>query len=133
MAIFILRITKSGFLKTKLAILLIKTDIIKLIPPCMIREAAGVICPTCGVTRCVSNMLDFNFGAAFAYHPMFFILVVYLIFIDIVYIINTLFKKKFFKFLYPSLKYFAVFYTLYIFQYIYRLVVILKFNGLQYL
>lgn len=116
-----------------LAFLVTKTGIGKLIPPCMIREAIGVICPTCGVTRCVSNILAFNFEAAFKYHPMVFILTIYLGVIDVVYIINTIFNKEFLKVFYPSIKYFFIFYGLFIFQYIFRLIIILKYNGLQYL
>lgn len=116
-----------------LAILIIKTDIIKLIPPCTVRSYLGIICPTCGVTRCVSNILSFDFEMAFNYHPMFFIIVIYLALVDLLYIINTWFNKHFLKFLYPSYKFLIIFYALFLFQYFYRLFVMLKYNGFQFL
>ena len=116
-----------------LAILVIKTNIINLIPPCTVRSYLGIICPTCGVTRCIVNILNFNFSMAFMYHPMFFIIVFYLFFVNLLYIINTIFSKNFLKFLYPSFKFLALFYILFFFQYFYRLFVMLKYNGFKFL
>lgn len=116
-----------------LAIILTKTSITKLIPPCMVRDAIGIICPTCGVTRCVSNFLSLNFEASFMYHPVAFILTLYLIFIDIIYIINTVFDKKFFKILYPSINLLVIFFVVFFFQYFYRVYMIVNFNGFSFL
>lgn len=116
-----------------LAIILTKTSITKLIPPCTVKKAIGVICPTCGVTRCVSNFLSLNFEASFMYHPVAFILTSYLIFIDIIYIINTVFDKKFFKILYPSINLLIIFFVVFFFQYFYRVYMIVSFNGFSFL
>ena len=116
-----------------LAVLIIKTNIIKLIPPCTVRSYVGIICPTCGVTRCIKNIFNLNFKMAFNYHPMFFIIVMYLGLVDLLYVINTWFDKNFLKFLYPSFKFLIIFYTLFFIQYFYRLFVMLKYDGFQFL
>lgn len=116
-----------------LAILLLKTDLIQLIPPCTIKSHLGIICPTCGVTRCIINTLNLNFSMAFTYHPTFFIGMCYLMFIDVLYIVNILLDKKIFKFLYPSFKVLTIFYIAFFFQYFYRLVVMLKYGGFKFL
>ena len=116
-----------------LAILSIKTNIIELIPPCSVKTYVGIICPTCGVTRCVRNMISLDFGTAFMYHPMFFIIVCYLIFVDLLYVFNTIFNKKLLKFMYPSFKFLAVFYILFFIQYFYRLYMIVHYNKYEFL
>lgn len=116
-----------------LAILITKTDIIKLIPECTVRSCIGIICPTCGVTRCVKNMIDFNFFEAFKYHPVFFIGLCYLILIDLLYVINTWFDKNYLRFLLPSYKKLTIFYILFFFQYFFRLYVIINYNGFEYI
>jgi len=116
-----------------LAIFAIKTNIIEIIPPCAVKEYLGIICPTCGVTRCVKNIMNFNFGTAFMYHPMFFIIACYLIFVDLLYVFNTIFNKKILKFMYPSFKFLAIFYILFFVQYFYRLYMIIHHNAFEFL
>ena len=49
---------------------------------CYINENFGILCPTCGITRAVQNILNFNFLSAIKYNayctlilfPIFFIL-----------------------------------------------------------
>lgn len=45
-------------------------------------------------TRFMVNLLNLNFKKAFYIHPIFFMLVAYLLLLDIVYAVNIIFKKK---------------------------------------
>ena len=40
---------------------------------CPIYAVFGVQCPGCGITRAYMAAMQFNFGAAFSHHPLFFI------------------------------------------------------------
>ena len=112
-----------------LVLFLIKSNIIYKMPTCTIKTNLGIICPSCGGTRCVINLLQLNFKEAFRYHPTFFILCIYLGIADFLYIINSIFKKNYLKFLYPSLPIFFIFITMYCLQYIIRLCLI--FGGVD--
>ncbi len=39
----------------------------------------GIICPACGGTRCLINLLEGDFITSFIYNPMVFVIVLYLI------------------------------------------------------
>jgi len=41
--------------------------------PCLFHSLTGLPCPTCGGTRCVINLLNGHFAAAFAWNPMVFL------------------------------------------------------------
>lgn len=41
--------------------------------PCVFRHVTGLPCPTCGMTRAWLSALRLDFGAAFSYHPMFWV------------------------------------------------------------
>lgn len=117
-----------------LVILLIETGIIQvLLPPCITREIFGIICPTCGVTRCVTNMIHFNFETAFMYHPTFFILTIYISFLDVIYILYTLTEKEWLKKLYPNWMLGTGFLIVFIMQYIYRVTMIQSGIGFEFL
>lgn len=77
----------------------------KNIPSCYILKTTGMMCPSCGGTRCVTNFITGNFKEAFLAHPVFFIIIIYGIILDIIYIINTFTKKKIAKFIYPKVYY----------------------------
>lgn len=113
-----------------LMIFYIKSGITQYLPPCNLRLTLGIICPTCGVTRCVSNMLRLDFKTAFVYHPTMFILIIYLCLLDLLYIINTMFNKNYFKKFYPTLPMVLVYFTFFMVQYLYRVYMIS--NGLGY-
>lgn len=87
----------------------IKTNIISILPKCFINETFGILCPSCGGTRCVINFALGNFEQSFRYHPIFFITIIYLVLVNILYIINTFRKKEILKFLYPKTKFWIVF------------------------
>lgn len=74
--------------------LLLKSQYIYLMPKCIIKEKLGILCPACGGTRFVIELANFNFLNAFKLHPIFFILIIYLVIADITYIINVMFNKK---------------------------------------
>lgn len=100
------------------------------LPLCVFREKYGIICPTCGVTRCVINFLNLNFKQALLYHPTLFVFITYVGFVDFLYIINVLLKKNFLKFLYPSLSILYIFLAMFVIQYIFRICMLVNGVGL---
>lgn len=72
----------------------LKSDYVKSVPNCIINEKTGLLCPSCYGTRFAIEMANFNFIEAFRLHPIFFILMVYLVILDITYVINVIFNKK---------------------------------------
>lgn len=89
--------------------MIIKLNIIKYIPSCLIKENLGILCPSCGGTRCIINLVKGNFKASFIYHPIFFITIIYLFVVNIIYIINSFRKKNIAIFLYPKMKFWIIF------------------------
>lgn len=89
--------------------IVVKSNLIKYFPTCFIHEKFGILCPSCGGTRCVSNIVLGNFKVSFLYHPIFFITIIYLLIINIIYIINSFRKKEVFTFLYPNTKFWIIF------------------------
>lgn len=107
----------KNMIKLELTILLgvliifivIKTNIVYLIPRCIINETFHILCPSCGGTRCVMNFISGNWYTSFLYHPIFFITIIYLIIVNILYIINSISKKEILTFLYPKTKFWIIF------------------------
>ena len=87
----------------------IQNGIIYLMPKCIINEYFHILCPSCGGTRCVVNFINGNFMDSFKYHPIFFIMIVYLIILNIVFIINSLKSGQKIKFIYPKNKFWIIF------------------------
>lgn len=87
----------------------IKLNIIKYIPTCIIKQNFGILCPSCGGTRCVTNLILGNFKESFLYHPVFFVTIIYLVFANIIYIVNSIRKKEILTFLYPKTKFWIFF------------------------
>ena len=121
------------FLLGVLLVTVIHSRWLEMIPKCVFHDKYNFICPTCGATRCVIRFLDFNFIASFCYHPIIFCIMVYAIIIDIVYIINVIWKKNFLKFLYPSTKIVYFFIILFVIQYFVRIIMWCTHTGLTYL
>lgn len=88
---------------------LINSELIQWVPSCWIYEAIGILCPACGGTRCVKEFMRGNWFQAFFYHEIFFVLIIYLLMINIVYIINLNRKKKIATWLYPKFWYVIIF------------------------
>ena len=80
----------------------------------MIREYLGILCPGCGGTTCVSNILRGNFIEAAKANIIIFIAIMYFIILNIVYIINTFKKKQILKFIYLKEKYVYVWLFMYL-------------------
>ena len=82
--------------------ILINSSYIELIPECWIYKNTGILCPSCGGTRCISYLLKGNFIEAFFSNIVFFIGIVYVFIINIVYITNLNKNKKILTCLYPK-------------------------------
>ena len=92
----------------------INSKLILLVPKCTIREYLGILCPGCGGTTCVSNILRGNFIEAAKANIIIFIAIIYFIILNIVYIINTFKKKQILKFIYLKEKYVYVWLGMYL-------------------
>ena len=88
---------------------MIQSEIFTLLPPCIIHKTFGILCPSCQGTRCVINFLAGDFSASFAYHPVFFITILYFIIVNVIFIINSFRKKDILTFLYPTTKFWIMF------------------------
>lgn len=78
----------------------VNSDMLNMVPKCMIKQTLGILCPGCGGTTCVANILKGNFIEAARANIMIFIAIIYAIILNIVYIINTFKKNKILKFIY---------------------------------
>ncbi len=102
-------IIELGILLLVLIIFIIaKTKIYTIFPLCIIKRFFGIDCPSCGATRCVTNFVTGNWVESFMYHPFFFVTIIYLIVVNIVYIINAFRKKEILKWIYPKFKFWIV-------------------------
>lgn len=107
----ILLITLYGF---------INSEYIEILPKCWVYESLGLFCPACGGTRCLINLLKYNWRGAFFSHMVFFLGIGYLIVINFVYLINLSREKKIMTWIYPKFWYVIVFAILLIFHTIMR-------------
>lgn len=89
--------------------LFVNLNMVRFLPPCPMYHFFGILCPNCQGTRCVINFLLGNFSASFFYHPIFFITIVYLMVVNILFIINAFRKKEILTFLYPKTKFWIIF------------------------
>lgn len=92
-----------------LIIRLANSKYIEMLPACWIYQETGVLCPACGVTRCIIHLLQGNFIQAFFHHIIFFIGILYLLIINLIYIINIDRKQKIGTWLYPKYWYSYIF------------------------
>lgn len=86
-----------------------RTKFVHLMPNCLVNTYFGILCPSCGGTRCVINLLQGNFAQSFLYHPVLFITIIYLILVNILYIANSFKKKEILTFLYPKTRFWIIF------------------------
>lgn len=87
----------------------IKLGLVYKIPPCIIHDKLGILCPSCQGTRCVISFMQGNFYDSFNFHPIFFLLIIYLFIVNIIFIINSFRKKEILTFFYPKLKFWIFF------------------------
>ena len=73
---------------------IVKSGIYQIMPKCIINSLFGIQCPSCGGTRCIVNLALGNFEQSFYYNQIFFITIIYLFFVNIIYIINSFRKKE---------------------------------------
>ena len=92
-----------------LAIIGVNSNLMQYTPSCLFYEATNLQCPSCGGTRCVENILKGNFKEAFLFHPIFFIVIFYLMLCNIVYLINLNKKKEILTWIYPKYWYAIIF------------------------
>ena len=90
----------------------VNSSFINLAPKCFWLENYNLICPSCGSTRCVINLVNGDFISSFFYNPFLFILIIYLLLLNLLYIINTIFHKKYLKFFYPKWWYAIIYFSL---------------------
>ena len=82
--------------------LFIKLGFTKYLPQCYWLTNYNFYCPSCGSTRCIISLFNFNLIEAFRNNPFLFILIIYLIIINLLYIFNTIFGTNYLHFLYPN-------------------------------
>ena len=82
--------------------LICNSKFVELIPSCFIYDNTGILCPSCGGTRCIINLFQGHFFEAFLYHLIFFIIIVYLFIFNIIYLVNINRKEKIAKWIYPK-------------------------------
>jgi hypothetical protein len=63
------------------------------LPDCSFAKI-GVLCPSCGGTRCVRAFFSGDFGAAFSFNPFFFVLICYLAAALVLLNVGVLLKVK---------------------------------------
>ena len=60
--------------------------------PCPFNKITGLLCPGCGVTRCLFSILQLHFREAFNYNPLVFIylpfIIAYILYKDYLYVYN---------------------------------------------
>ena len=66
----------GGIIVLALLIPFIADLMMAMIPTCVFARM-GVLCPTCGATRCMRAFFTGDFGAAFSYNQMVFIMIFY--------------------------------------------------------
>ncbi len=92
-----------------IVILVNTTNIAQKTPECWFYQSTGLECPSCGGTRCVINLFSGNFKEAFFLHPIYFIIIFYLLIVSVIYIINLNKQEKIAKWLYPKAWYAIMF------------------------
>lgn len=85
------------------------SNYLEAIPQCWVYDTIGILCPACGGTRCVINLLKGNWLEAFFSHMVFFVGIMYLLIVNIVYLINLNRDKKIGTWVYPKYWYAIVF------------------------
>ena len=86
------------FLLIVVLYIILNTNMIRFVPGCIFYKKFGLLCPACGGTRFMISLLHLKFAQAFYIHPVFFLLMMYLVILNISYIINTIFNKKIYLF-----------------------------------
>ena len=87
----------------------VNSKYLEIVPQCWIYHTTGILCPACGGTRCVINILKGNWIEAFFSHTVFFITILYLLIVNVIAIINLNRDKKIATWIYPKYWYVFIF------------------------
>lgn len=87
----------------------INSKFLEMLPQCWVYNTTGLLCPACGGTRCITYLLNGNWMKAFFSHMVFFIVSIYLILVNILYLINLNREKKLGIWIYPKVWYVIIF------------------------
>ncbi len=85
---------------------------IEILPQCWIYQKTGIQCLACGGTRCVVNIVKGNWIEAFFSHSIFFIAIMYLLIVNVIYLINLNKEKKIAIWIYPNYWHVTIFIVL---------------------
>lgn len=108
----VIRIILIEILLVILLWLFINSTYIEFIPQCWVYKNTGILCPSCGGTRCIQNIMRGNVIEAFKINPVIFIIVCYLAILNIVYLSNLNKKEKKLKYIYPKYWYVIIWVTI---------------------
>ena len=100
---------------------------------CPLKNLANIPCPLCGGTRCAISFFNLDFVSAFKYHPTTFLLIIYAIFVEIVFIFDILAKKNISKYVFNIDVTIYAYIILTIIQYIVRLYFIFSGNECSFM
>lgn len=101
----------------------VNSEGIKIIPKCWIYENTGIMCLSCGGTRCIENIFKGNLIQAFYYNSMIFIGIFYLLILNIVHLLNLNRESNKFTWIYPKWWYIIIFVIVWIIYAILRVVI----------
>ena len=71
---------------------------------CIFKKITSFPCPSCGSTRSVLEILNYNFREAFFLNPFGYIIFSFLVFFPFVFLIDILFHKNYFQQFYFQLE-----------------------------
>ena len=80
----------------------------------------SILCPSCGGTRCVINFLRGNLTESLKYNIIYFSIILYLIFLNIIMVINLIIKEPKIKIMYPKIKHIYFFIIILLIYFIVR-------------
>lgn len=87
----------------------INSSYVEIIPKCWVYQNTKILCPACGGTRFIINLLKGNWIEAFFSHMIFCAAFIYLGILNIVYLINLNKEKKVAMWIYPRYWYIIIF------------------------
>lgn len=87
----------------------VNSEYIELVPQCYIYLKTGILCVACGGTRCITYLLKGKLVEAFFSNMIFFIGIIYLLILNIVYIVNLNKEKNIATWIYPKYWYAIIF------------------------
>lgn len=99
---------------------IVNSKYINMFPKCWIYEKTGLLCLSCGGTRCMQNIASGNWIKAFYCNCAIFVGILYLVILNIVVIYNLGKENKKLTCLYPKWWYIIIFLILWIIYTIFR-------------